>query len=176
MPLSAVSAQAEAAAAVRFRVPFSSSEPFSPRPIRPLGLRTHADWRLKAYSITYGPAPLDLPLYEKGLTLALAALPMPAVTTSRPGVGFVIFHQGRGVHYLVLNWWDNENEFFNRVFVRPFGADQKWRAAGGGESACVWDLEVIWSERQAYVRHILGPLNGPDVDGYLAATMAGAAG
>lgn len=151
-------------------MPFYPSEPFSPRPIRPLGVRKHNDWRLKTYSIIYGPAPLDLPLYERGLTLAFAALPSPAITVARPGLGFVIFHQGRGVHYLVLNWWDNENEFFNRVFVHPLGDSHEWRPASGAESACVWDLEVIWHERNAYVRHILSRVGdgGSGAEAYVA--------
>ena len=145
-----------------------ASEPYAPRPVRYLEQRDLDGWRVKLYSIVYGDRPLDRPVYEDGLGIALATLPRPAVTPSRPGVAFAICHQGRGVHYLVLCWWDNENEFFNRVFVRTIGGGGSWRPASGGESACVWDLQVIWFEREAYVETVLGGAHGADVDAYLA--------
>ena len=95
-------------------------------------------------------------------------LPLPAITQHRPGVGFAILHQGRGWHYLVLNWWDNENEWFSRVHVKPVSRDESWRRASNGEAACVWDLQVIWFEREMYVRHVLMLREGVNVDAYLA--------
>jgi hypothetical protein len=35
----------------------------------------------------------------------------------------------------------------------------------------VWDLQIIWFEREAYVRHVLSPVAGPNIDGYLAETF-----
>src|SRR5262245_19618913 len=129
-------------------------QPYTPRPIRPLGLLPHAGWRLKLYGITFGPGPLDRPRFEPGVALALAALPAPAVADGRPGVGFLILHQGRTGDYAVLGWWGNENELPLRVFVRPPGV-AGWRPAQGGESACVWDLQVVAFERDAYVETVL---------------------
>ena len=91
------------------------------------GLRAVEDWRLKLYSIVYGDGPPDWEVYEPDLALAFAQLPRPAVTAQRPGVGVVIAHQGRGAYDLVLSWWDNENEYFNRVFIRPFGRQAEWQ-------------------------------------------------
>ncbi len=135
--------------------------PYTPRPIRFLGVQAHADWRLKFYSIVYGSAPFDAGAFGPGLELALATLPSPAVAEGRPGLGFVIFHRGRSADYLVLGWWDNENELPLRVFVCP--ARGAWRAARGGESVCVWDLQVIGFERDAYVATLLAqaPQEGP---------------
>ena len=87
-----------------------------------------------------------------------------AVTDKRPGVGFAISHQGNGADYAVLGWWDNENELPLRVVVRPQTPDGSWRPARDGESVCVWDLEVIWFERQSYVQTLL---NGGTVEDYL---------
>lgn len=146
---------------------FKVTQPYRPRPTRFLRLQEHDGWRLKVYSIVYGEMDLDHPTYDEGLALALDDLPEDAVTESRPGVGFVIFHQGRGVHYLVLAWWDNENELPLRVFVRGSDEPSIWREARGAESICVWDLQVIDFERDAYIKAILsgGP---PDIDAYLA--------
>jgi len=150
---------------------FRRSESYRDRPTRFLEVLSHNSWQLKLYSIVYGPGPLGREIYDEGMRLALLQLPQPAEASHRPGVGFVIFHQGRGMHYLVLCWWDNENELFSRVFVREFDEMAHWRSATAGESGCVWDLQVIWHERQAYVESVLAPDSDPDVESYLQRRM-----
>lgn len=142
--------------------------PYIARPIRYLGLAEPNGFRLKQYAILYGGGPFREDDFAAGMHLALEALPAPAVTTMRPGVGFAIAHQGNGADYVVLAWWDNENELPLRVFVRPQTAGGAWRPARGGESVCVWDLEVIGFERRAYVQTLL---NGGDAEAYLAIRM-----
>ena len=138
--------------------------PYAPRPVQFCVVAEPRGYRLKQYVIVYdGPFRGDD--FRDGLRLAFEALPAPAVTADRPGVGFAIAHQGNGADYVVLGWWDRENELPLRVFVRPQTPDGAWRPARGGESVCVWDLEVIWFERQAYVQTVLG---GEDVEAYLA--------
>jgi hypothetical protein len=132
-------------------------------------VREHAGWRIKIYSITHGPQSLDRDTYEGGLQLALLDLPQPAVTGNRPGVAFAILHQGRGWHYLVLNWWENENELPQRIWVRERdNPNARWRLAEPDQSICVWDLQVIWFEREMYVRHVLMSRDRVDVNAYLA--------
>lgn len=152
--------------------PFRISEPYSPRSIRFREVREHRGWRIKVYGIRYGDAPLDWPVYEEGLQLVFDLLPEPAVTADRPGVGFSLAHQGRGVHYLTVNWWDLENELFTQVRVCGFGAGQAWREPTPGEYACVWDLQVIAFERDAYVECVLARPEDPDLEGYLARHFA----
>lgn len=128
--------------------------PFLPRPINFLGIEEHNGWRLKLYSILFETATLDRGAFAPGLDLALAALPDPAVTAARQGLGFGILHHGRGGRYVILGWWDNENELPVRVFLHQFD-EEGWRVARDGESFCVWDLEVISFERDAYVATLL---------------------
>jgi len=124
-------------------------------------------WRLKLYSISFDGSDVDWAEFGGGLALARSVLPRPDMDQGRPGVGFVIAHHGRGIDYTVVSWWDRENELPTRVFAR-FGDDEKgWRPAAGGESFCVWDLEVIWAEREAYISTFLSG-EVPDVAGYLA--------
>lgn len=148
---------------------FILSEPYAPRPIRFLEVHEHAGWRIKLYSITYGSEPCDRATYDECLAIAMSDLPQPAVTKHRPGVGFAICHQGRGWHYLVLNWWDNENELPQRIWVcerdKP---NALWRRAAANQSVCVWDLQVIWFEREMYVKRVLMSRGRVNVDGYLA--------
>ena len=129
--------------------------PFSPRPTNRLGIITRGDWRVKCWSIVYGPAPFDRARFDAGIAMALDALPPDARTPERPGLGVIIAHQGNGADYVVLAWWDRENELPLRVFVREQKPGSAWRPAQGSESICVWDLEVLWKEREAYVTTVL---------------------
>ena len=61
---------------------------------------------------------VDWAAFEAGLKLAEAELPQPAEAAGRPGLGFLIAHQGRTGDYVVLGWWDHENELPLRVFLR----------------------------------------------------------
>lgn len=140
--------------------------PYAPRPILWLGLHEAHGLRLKRYGVDGGFAPFDPDRFAGGIELAEAALPSPAVDGGRPGAGFLILHQGRG-DYVVLGWWDRENELPLRVFVKH-GAEAEWRPADTTESVCVWDIEILWREREAYVRTVLA---GGSVDEYLARTF-----
>ncbi len=141
-------------------------EPYAPRRIRFGGLREVGSWRLKLYSIVYGDNPMAWAELEPGLLLAEEELPEPDASQGRPGLGFLIAHQGRTGDYVVLGWWDHENELPLRVWVRRSREDS-WRPAQGGESVCVWDLEVIAAERQAWVDTMLSS-TGPSAADYLA--------
>lgn len=138
--------------------------PYIARPIRFTGITDIHGYRLKRYVILYGGGPFREADFEIGMKLAFASLPQPAIHTQRPGVGFAIAHQGNGADYAVLAWWSNENELPLQVFVRPQTPGGEWRPAIAGESVCVWDLEVIAFERNAYVKTLL---NGGDAEQYL---------
>ncbi len=113
--------------------------PYAPRPLKSLGVIELRGYRLKAYSILYGSAPLDRAAFDAGLALAQRELPTPAVAPGRPGLGFVIFHQGRSGPYLILAWWDNENELPVRVFLAdPPPNGEVAAATGRPASAPAW--------------------------------------
>jgi hypothetical protein len=122
--------------------------PFEPRSIAALGLLRSHGYRLKAYSVVAGGHPLRRQSFNGGQAAALAELPAPVPAPGRSGAGLLIYHQGHFANYVVVAWWDNENELPIRVFVDDGGG---WRAARTHESICVWDLEVIWFERNAWV-------------------------
>ncbi|NEQ42706.1 MAG: hypothetical protein F6K00_03730 [Leptolyngbya sp. SIOISBB] len=61
---------------------------------------------------------------------------------------FVIFHEGSNAKYLVLAWWENENEMFVSVSVRE---QSGWLVDSGKYSFCLWDLEILWAEKNIYI-------------------------
>ena len=156
--------------------------PYAPRPIRFHGLVTFEGWVLKRYTVTLpvpesDPTSDDWDEFTRGRHLAFAELPTPARTAVRPGVGFVIEHRGAGADYVVLGWWDRENELPTRIKVRDQKPGSQWRAAGSSESFCVWDLQVIAFERDAYVTTILSPgADDSSRERYLADSLSVSAG
>ncbi len=149
---------------------FQRTHCYADRPTRFSGCVEHAGWRLKRYDITVdgSPVPGD---YEEGERLLLGLLPSPAATVDRPGVGFILRHPGRNQWYIVLNWWDNQNELLQRLLVRSERPGSAWHDPKGLYACCVWDLAVIWHERNAYVRHVLG--EPVDVAAYLRDVAGG---
>jgi len=142
-------------------------QPYSPRPIRCHGVRTLGGYRFKDYSVLFGAGPVDWLDFARGFELVLETLPRPARGRGRPGVGFRIAHQGATGRYAVVAWWANENELPIRLAVRRDAGG--WRLGRDEESVCVWDLEVIGFERDAYVETLLA---GESADDYLARQYA----
>jgi hypothetical protein len=149
--------------------------PFQARPIQPRGVVPVGEWYLKRYTIVLNPrdgaGDAEWPDFAAGRALVHGALPQPAVTNSRPGVGFMVEHRGQGADYIVLGWWDRVNELPVRVAVREHQPGSAWRPAVGAESFCVWDLQVIAFERDAYVATMMA---GGAADGSSAAGGGGA--
>jgi hypothetical protein len=127
--------------------------PFAPRSIEDGGLASVGAFRLKVYEVNCESEPIDRSRFAGSEPLLAAALPKRlSPAGGRPGVGFVIHHQGRTGDYLVLAWWDRENELPMRVWVREAGS---WRPARDGESICVWDIEILFYERTLWTKTVL---------------------
>lgn len=143
---------------------------FVERPTCFAGSRKHRGWRLKVYDIRRRDEPIEEGPYGVALEKLLEQLPEPAITTDRPGVGFIIRHQGHEFQYAVLCWWDSQDELVLRILVRKRqDSSATWGPPTAAQSICVYDLSVIWFERNAYIEHVLAPQDGPNVDAYFAA-------
>ncbi len=145
-------------------------ERYQPRPLKFLGVESVAGFLLKVYTIRHPAQSLEHERFAARWDLAPTVLPQPAVTDGRPGVGFAVLHQGQGSDYLILCWWDRQNELPTRVFLKTEA--EGWRPAAGSESFCVWDLRVIWWEREAYVGTILAGSHNA-TEAYLATVAEG---
>ena len=61
---------------------------------------------------------------------------------------FAIFHAGTSAEYLVLAWWGNDNEMLTSVSVY---IDSQWIEDPNRYFFCLWDLEIMWAERNFFV-------------------------
>lgn len=145
------------------------AEAYARRPVRPMGVRSFGDWRVKLYGIAYGRDEPSPELVQAAFGAAESTLPMPARSDDRYGLGFLGIHDGRDSNFVFVSWWENENELQHRVFYSALDRPGELRAATPQEPiACVWDLSVIAHEREAWTRHVLSRPGGADPDAYLA--------
>ncbi len=113
--------------------------------------------QIKLYAISADGSPVDTAPFQARLDavkaergLDWAALP-----------AFAIFHRGATQRYLVVCWWANDNELFNSVSVQTEGG---WIEDPRRYSFCLYDLQVIWHERQAFIQHL--DHDAPDLAAY----------
>lgn len=141
------------------------SHEFRPRPARFLGIEEFGDWRMKVYGLTAEHQRLLPELITEAKKLARNVVPQ--TLSDEYGVGFIGVHCGRDSNFVFIDWWANENELHHHVFCSSLEQPLDLRRAAEGVSACVWDLQVIWFERNAWVDKVLNNARGPDLDAYL---------
>ena len=131
---------------------------------RPRRTERRTDWEqadgIKRYAIAATDAPVQPGLFEE--RLARVKQRKDWDWSGRPA--FAIFHAGATGLYLVLAWWDNDNELFVSVSFRGESGD--WVEDPLRHSFCLYDLEVIWAERQAYIDTLHS--GRPDLSAYRA--------
>jgi len=112
---------------------------------------------VKLYGISASGAPIDAAAFWPQFQAMKAARNIAWTHTP----AFAIFHQGEELAYLVLCWWGNGNELFVRVAVQE---NAVWVVDSDRYSFCLWDLEVMWHERQSYIRWLYS--GRPDLPAY----------
>ncbi len=144
---------------------------FRSRPTRHAGVREHGDWRIKWYEITLDGTPIAPPVVDAARRL-VDDVCRNVPPTDGLGLGFVVVHHGAESVWLLLDRW--EGDIVNQ-HTWSAGLDDPSAftpVPPGGPTACVWELVVHSHERDALVRHILDPLDGPDADAYLGNVAA----
>lgn len=149
----------------------SQHPPFREREITPKDVLHAGARQLKVYEIRDAESARraivpDGAAFAEGMRLALEWLEL---SQAAPGLGWLIRHAGVGANYVVVARWGNLNELFVRTFAAPQErtASPRWRSGDEEFSFCVWDMRVLWHERNAYVRHMLDTAT-PSPEGYLA--------
>jgi hypothetical protein len=147
-------------------------KPYTPRPIRFLGLMESGGVRLKVYGIGYGRERPREELVEAGKRWAERRLRERPTRQVGYGVGFLGIHDGRGETQVFLDQWVNENELLHAYAVSNSESPGALREAGEDHnSVCVWDLAVQCFERVAWMKHVLANPRGMDLEAYLGERM-----
>lgn len=124
----------------------------SPRRVRPQPVISVNGHRLKAYEIYFSENEHSILTGKQIVELVRQCLP----TSSDPldhCIGFLMVHFGRDGDYLLVSHWYGGNMLKHDLFeIRSH--EDGWRLIplrSTGIVACVWELQVINFERQAWV-------------------------
>lgn len=133
--------------------------------------------RIKRYHVTADPAGIDPRVEKAAYAILPELLPDPDGT---PPATFLVLHRGAddGAYLNAYSWvWDNVLHFAGAAAGQPvLGCPDSDPAhfvrldRDRGLIGCVWELPPILHERDAWVRHMLGP-DHPDLDAYLADSL-----
>ncbi|MEW4529571.1 isochorismatase [Maioricimonas sp. JC845] len=144
---------------------------YRPRAFRFLELWRPGDWAIKVYGIAYEGERPNAVLVDAAKRLARTQLiDAPAGHYS---VGFLGVHAGKTGNFLFVSWWSDENELNHHVWTSSLESPERFEClTPRGIIACVWDLQLLCFERQAWIETALQPQQA-DLDAYLARRFAG---
>lgn len=145
----------------------SAVEPYEARSVTFVEEAVASGWRLKVYAISTGTEAVTGDLVTTGLEALLPALPRPAVTSDRYGLGFVIIHRGTLRNWFLLDWWEYEDILFHKLFSSPLDDMEQVTAEESAAIACVHELKIINFECEAWIETALREDGGPNFEGYL---------
>lgn len=142
-------------------------EPYRPRPVHFLDLWEPDGWTLKAYGISYAHQTPSAALVAAARERTLECLPAPG-EDGNYGVGFVGVHEGRDFNFVFVAWWAAENQLYMRRFLSSVDEPSELREATNHDVfACVFDLQLVWFERNAWLEKVLVNPQGPNIQAYL---------
>ena len=140
---------------------------YIPRPIRFVELYTIGDWKIKMYSISiHGEivSPKNIQLAKYNLESWLKKSTMYEL--EKYNVATLILHEGKEGCFAIINWWIDENMLQHFVYLFDTNGDIRL-FSNHGIITCVWELAVLWHERNAWVTHVLMKNEVPDLEAYL---------
>lgn len=133
---------------------------------------------LKVYGIFAEPERRSTLPAPEWLRRQAATVLSPDLADGDHPLGFLMLHYGLDGAYLLVSQWFDANMLKHRVLGAPGDPDGSTTFAPLAERdlvACVWELEVIRFERDAWVNTVLarGSLDPVTRAAYLATTFSG---
>lgn len=84
-------------------------------------------------------------------------------------IGTVIIHEAMDSILVVVNWWVYENVIQNYVYVSEYEEPGRFvDFTSAGLRFCVWEMNILWHERNLWVEHVLEKSDNPDWDSYIS--------
>ncbi len=83
-------------------------------------------------------------------------------------IACLIVHECDEGVFSILNWWTGENMLQNFVYYSANSNPSQFELMSeGGLTCCVWEMAIIWHERNAWIEHVLKKADCPQFDKYL---------
>lgn len=146
---------------------------YQTRPIRFLEVHQHQDWRVKIYSISVRNEKVGDELVQYAKThLANWIANAKNYDLETYQMATLILHEGREGNFAIINWWIDENMLQNHVYYSSYEQPNVFiNYSDKGIQTCVWELAVIWFERNVWVEYVLKKAPDPDFEAYLKAHL-----
>lgn len=145
-------------------------EQFKKRAVKYLGIFEFGDWKFKKYSLKYNES-RRTPKIEKIIETNLPTwIKEKTQLNTFPNykVGTVIIHEAKDSILTIVNWWVYENVIQNHVYFSEYKTPEKLKDfSNKGVQFCVWEMKILWHERNLWVEHILKNSDNPDWNSYL---------
>lgn len=143
---------------------------YQPRKIRFERIIEVRQWRLKYYSLIFDSSSIDEKIIrsvELKLETWLKQADNYKLTIYH--VGTLIIHKWRGGYFAIINWWTDENMLQHFVYLATNDNPTEFNLfSDKGIVTCIWELEILWFERNAWVNDVLKKeINAINIDKYL---------
>lgn len=138
---------------------------YQPRVIRFMTLHRCGDWQVKVYTISPISEEVSANTIEKIRTLLPRWLE-EALRNTLPtyDVATLIIHKGKEGHFAILSWWVDENMLQVFAYLARYDSPQVFELfSHNGIFTCVWEMAVLWFERNAWVQCVLSQPHNPNV-------------
>ena len=152
--------------------PFIKSN-YKTRQVRFVELYQHKDWHIKVYSISVKHAMVEqhwIDLAKKNIDTWLQQSDAYPLDTYH--MATLILHEGKEGCFAILCWWIDENMLQLFVYLASYNNQPEFVLySDKGMVTCVWEMAVLWHERNAWVAHVLSKANEPDITAYLSTVL-----
>lgn len=133
------------------------------------------DWQIKLYLVSkdkQAPSQIFYNVLFKELPKWLSI--KNGFNSEHYNSAFLIIHVATEGIFCILNWWVGENMLNTHIFLSSHNDNYKFKQiSGDGLSCCVWELEVIHHEKQAWIKHVLKNAPNMDYQAYLGDIFEG---
>ncbi len=81
---------------------------------------------------------------------------------------FLMIHEAREGILILLCWFTGENMIETNIYYADFKNPSEINPSIYKERqlVCIWELEIVWHERKAWIKHILSNSNNPNFIAY----------
>ena len=152
----------------------SKLTPYAPRSTRFIGILAHGDWKIKCYGISCkaeNVSDTHIAFAKENLEKWLSQSKITRLATYN--LATLILHEGREGIFYIINWWIDENMLQQFVYLANYNSPSELQLVSDkGIITCVWEMEILWFERNAWVEQVLmQPENPAAYDNYLNELM-----
>lgn len=142
---------------------------YEQRPVRFLEVYIHNGWYIKIYSISVRSEHVQTQVVESAklrLTEWLQKSDQHPLENYK--IATLILHEGKEGCFAIINWWVDESMLQHHVYLMDYARPSHFELYADKDIiTCVWEMAVLWHERNAWIENILKKNKNPDFEGYL---------